>query len=153
MQIFTQACILTSKLLIFFFEWIALGLQPAFLRSQRFADAQVTFPPPDIEERGVQALPAEQRAHATACSRSGFGFLQVVLFIFSGVGPPLWFGNHFGVKMRGRTAASARFGCRCTALRLVTLAFALFRNSQTPRTQNTKRIPGHLSLFLSRPAH
>ena len=38
-----------------------------------------------------------------------------------------------------------------TTLRLATLAFALFRVSQSPRRKNTKRV--HLYLFLFRPAH
>ncbi len=52
-----------------------------------------------------------------------------------------------------RGCIGARFGCRSTALRLASLAFAPFRDSQTPRGKNTKRIPAHLFLFLSRPAH
>jgi hypothetical protein len=51
------------------------------------------------------------------------------LFIFSGVGPPLWFGNYFWVRPYASDRIGARFGCRCTALRLASLAFAPFRAS------------------------
>jgi hypothetical protein len=55
---------------------------------------------------------------------------------------------------RSRHRIGARFGCRCTPLRLASLAFAPFRASQTPRGKNnTKRIHVHLCLFPSRPAH
>jgi hypothetical protein len=50
-QIFGQACILTLQLLIFFFQWMALGLRPAFPRGQRFADAVGPFAPPIGQQR------------------------------------------------------------------------------------------------------
>src|SRR5882724_12541293 len=72
---------------------------------------------------------------------------------FSGESTPLGFGNHFGIRSRDRPGAGDRFGCRSTALRLASLAFAPFRASQSPRGKNTKRNATHLFLFLSRPAH
>src|SRR5947207_969986 len=102
--------------------------------------------------RHTQTFAAEQSAQAASRRRSRFGFCKDALFIFSGVGPPLWFGNYFWVRPCTSDRIGARFGCRCTALRLASLAFAPFRVSQTPRRKNnTKRI--HTCPFLSRPAH
>ena len=153
-QIFGQACVLAAKLLDFFFHRIALGLRPALLRSQRLEDAMGPLAPPVGQQRRVQTFAAEKGAKATSRRRSDFGFLQDALFVLSCVGPPLRFGNYFGIRPRPADPIGARFGCRCTALRLASLAFAPFRASQSPRGKNnTKRIPVHLFLFLSRPAH
>jgi hypothetical protein len=67
-----------------------------------------------------------------------------------GVGPPLWFGNYFWVRTCASDLVGTRFGCRCTALRLASLAFAPLRASQTPRRKNnTKKI--HVCLFCFSP--
>jgi hypothetical protein len=42
------------------------------------------------------------------------GFCQDALFIFSGVGPPLCFGNYFWVRPSASGRIGARFGWRCT---------------------------------------
>jgi hypothetical protein len=74
-QIFTQAGILTAKLLIFFFQWIALGLRPTFLRGQSFEDSLGPLSPPIGQQRRVQTFAAEKGAKATSRCRSYFGFL------------------------------------------------------------------------------
>jgi hypothetical protein len=72
--------------------------------------------------------------------------------LFSGVGATPGFGYHLRIRPRSRPRIGARFGCRCTAVRGGSLAVASFRGSQTPRGKNnTKRIPIHLCLLLSRP--
>jgi hypothetical protein len=153
-QIFGQACVLTAKFLDFFFHRVALGLRPAFLWGQSLEDSMGPLAPPVGQQRRVQTFAAEKGAKATSRRRSDFGFLQDALFVLSCVGPPLRFGNYFGIRARSRHRIGARFGCRCTALRLASRAFAPFRDSQAPRGKNnTKRIPVHFCLFLSRPAH
>jgi len=152
-QIFTQVRILTAKLLGFLFHRITLGLRPALLRRQGLEDAVGPLAPPGCQQRRVQAFPAEENSDTASCGGGGLGFLQDAQFVFRGEGAPLWFRDHFGIRSRGQHRIGARFGCRSTALRLAALASAPFRASQSPGGQNPKRIPAHLSLFLSRPAH
>src|SRR5437773_11187466 len=131
---------------------LRLDFRSAFLRSQGLEDSIGPLSPPIGQQRRVQTFAAEQSAQAASRRRSRFGFCKDALFIFSGVGPPLWFGNYFWVRPCTSDRFGARFGCRCTAVRLASLAFAPFRVSQTPRRKNnTKRI--HTCPFLSRPAH
>ena len=151
-QILTQTGVLTTERLIFFFQGMALGLRPAFLRSQRFADALVTLASPRDQVRGIQTLAAKQRSNPAPRRRCGMVLFEDALLIFRGETAPLGFGNHFGIHPQSRRDSGNRFGCRCTALRLATLAFAPFRASQTPRGKNhTKRIPVHLCLFSFSP--
>jgi len=152
-QIFGQTRILTAQLLIFFFHRITPGLRPALLRSQSLEDSIGPLSPPIGKQRRVQALAAEKGAQATSRRSSSFSLHQDALFVFHGEGTPLGFYDNFGIRPRSQHRIGARFGCRSTALRLATLAFAPFRDSQTPRGKNTKRIPVHLFLFLPRPAH
>ncbi len=101
--------------------------------------------PPSGQQRGVQTFPTKESTDSTACCRNGFGFFEDALLIFCG-GTPLGFGYHLRIRPRSCPRIGARFGCRCTALRLARRrAFASFRGSQTPRRRdNTKRIPAHL---------
>ena len=153
-QIFGEARILALQLQIFFLQWIALGFRPAFPWSQRFEHAVGPLAPPIGQQRRVQSFATEQSANAAGCGGNRFGFLQDTLFVLRSEATALRSGNYFGIKWRDRPGAGRRFGCRCTSLRLKRRAFAPFRASQTPgRKNNTMRIPVHLYLFLSRPAH
>ena len=49
--------------------------------------------------------------------------------MFGGIGTPLGFGYHFRIRPRSRPRIGVRFGCRSTAPRLATLAFAPFHES------------------------
>jgi hypothetical protein len=97
-QIFGQTRILTAQLLIFFFEWIALGLRPAFLRSQGLEDSLGPLSPPIGQQRRVQTFAAEKSAQTTSRRSILEEAEAVALLIFCGVGPPLWFGNYLGVR-------------------------------------------------------
>src|SRR5205807_5870030 len=144
--IFGETCILSLQLQVFFFQRISLGLRPAFLWGQRLEDSLGPLPPPVSQQRRVQTFAAEKGAQATSRRRSNFGFFKDALFVLRCVGPPLRYGNYLGIRPRSRHRIGARFGCRCTALRLARRrASASFRGSQTPRGKsNTKRIPVHL---------
>jgi hypothetical protein len=120
----------------------------------RLEDSLGPLSSPIGQQGRVQTLAAEKGTQATSRRSSGFGFFEDAMFIFRGEGAPLGFGNDFGIRRQDRPRTGARFGCRCTPLRLASLAFAPFRASQTPRGKNnTKRISVHLCLFPSRPAH
>ena len=131
--------ILAAQFQIFFFEWIAPRLRPASLGNQPLADAVGSFWPPSGQQQGVQAFTAKKRADTTAYRNSGLGFFQDALLIFSAVGTPLGFGYHLRIRPRSRPRIGARFGCRCTPLRLASLTFAPFRGSQTPKQRTTAR--------------
>ena len=155
-QIFGEARVLTAQLLDFLVHRMALGLRPAFPRGQRFADAVGPFAPPIGQQGRVQTFAAEKRADAAGSGGSRLGLGHDALFVLGGVGAPLRFSDHFGIRPRSQWRIGTRFGCRCTALRLATLAFAPFRASQSLKGNtsiNTKRISVHLCFFLSRPAH
>src|ERR1700681_3146393 len=132
-QIFGETGILAAKLLDFFFHRIAFGLPPTFSRSQSLAKSIGSLSPPIGQQRRVQTFAAKQSADPTWYGSSSLGLHQDALFVLRGIGAPFGFGNHFGIKSRDRPGASARFGCRSTALRLASLAFASFRASQSPR--------------------
>ncbi len=92
-----------------------------------------------------------QGAQTASRPSSRFGFCKDALFIFrviQGVGPPLGFGHHFRIRPRSHPRIGARFGWRCTALRLATLAFAPFRASQPPRGKRTPREFPFISAFF-----
>src|SRR5260370_12325183 len=108
--------------------------------------------PPVGQQTRVQTFAAEQGAQATSRRRSGFGFLQDALLIFSGVGPPLRFGNHFGIRPRSRHRIGAHFGWRPTALRLPSPPLAPSPRTQTLRKPNTHKYPPPSFLFFSRPS-
>src|SRR5215469_932951 len=100
----------------------------------------------------MQTFATKKSAEAASRCSSDVSFFKDVLFIFGGVGPPVWFSDDLGIRPRRGTRRGVHFARRNTALRLASLAFAPFRASQTPRRKsNTKRI--HICLFLSRPAH
>jgi hypothetical protein len=147
-QIFTRARILAAKLLDFLFHRIALGLRPAFLRSQSFEDSFGPLSPPIGQQRRVQTFATKKGAKATSRRRSGFGFLQDALLIFGGVGPPSGSGNYFWVRPCTGGRISAQFGCRSTTLRLASLAFAPFRDSQPPGERTPREFPFISFLFF-----
>jgi hypothetical protein len=103
--------------------------------------------------RGIQTLPAKQRADATWGGRSIFGFLHNAQFVCSGEDTTFCLGDNLGIRRQNWHSPGAYFGCRCTTLRLTNRAFAPFRGSQTSRRKNnTKRILDHPCLLLSRPS-
>jgi hypothetical protein len=125
---------------------MALGLRPALPRSQSLEYSFGPLAPPIGQQRRVQTFAAEQSAQTT--SRRSNDFFEDALLIFRGVGPPLWLGNYFGVRYEpeaGSAPALAVAAVRCGSLRSPSLRFA------TAKKNNTKRIPAHLFLFLSRP--
>src|SRR3974390_2961323 len=142
-QILAQTCVLTAQLFDFFLHRIAFGLRPAFLRSQRLKDSIGPFSPPIGQQRRIQTFATEKSAEAAPRCSSDFSFFEDALFIFSGVGPPLWFGNYFWIWSRSRRRAGARFAWRCTALRLTSFAFAPFRAQSTPQRKNDRPTPGN----------
>ena len=89
-QIFIQSRILSAKLLDFFLHRVALGLRPAFLRSQSLKDSVGSFSPPMSQQRRVQTFATKKSTEAASRCSSDFRFFKDALFIFSGVGPPLW---------------------------------------------------------------
>ena len=70
-----------------------LGLGTALLRSQPLQLAALTSLPPRRQMRGVQTLATKKSAKAASRCSSDFSFFEDALFIFSGVGPPLWFSD------------------------------------------------------------
>jgi hypothetical protein len=46
----------------------------------------------------LSTFAAEQSAKTASRRSSNFSFFEDALLIFSRVGPPLWFGNYFGVR-------------------------------------------------------
>src|SRR5579863_2476686 len=150
-QIFGQARLLATQLLVLLIQRMALGLRPALLRSQRFEDAVGPLTPPGGQQRGGQAFPAQESSDTASGGSGGLGFLQDALFVFRGVGAPLGFRDHFGIRPRGPQRIDARWGCHSTPLRLARLAFAPFRGSPTSRRNKTKSIPVHLSPFSFSP--
>jgi hypothetical protein len=97
-QIFGEAGVLATQLLNFFFHRIALGLRSALPRSQSLEHSFSPLAPPIGQQRRVQTFAAEQSAQTTSRRRNNFSFFEDALLIFRGVGPPLWFGNYFGVR-------------------------------------------------------
>jgi hypothetical protein len=97
-QIFGEAGVLATQLLNFFFHRIALGLRPALPRSQSLEHSFSPLAPPIGQQRRVQTFAAEQSAQATSRRSNNFSLFEDALLIFRGVGPPLWFGNYFGVR-------------------------------------------------------
>ena len=155
-EIFRQLANLAAQLLVFFRQRIALGFAARvsaasgprgcrLARSRRQLASCEEYKP---SRRSSAPTPPGVAA-------GSLGLLQNALLVLRGEGTTLGLAT---TSESGRdepsTGIGARFGWRCTALRLATLAFAPFRASQTPRRKNnTKRIPVHLCLFLSRPAH
>ena len=148
MQIFSETCVLALQLQIFFFQWMALGLRPALLWSQRFTDALGLLVPPIGQQRRVQSFAAEQRTKTASRRRSRFGFLQDALFVFRGETTPLGFGNHFGVRRRDRPGVGCCFGCRCTTLRLAKLASLRSAPAKRPGERATPREFPFISAFF-----
>ena len=112
------------------------------------------FPPPARQMRGIQTLPAKQCPDSTRSGGGRISLFENTDLVLDGKRTTLGLGHDLGIRPRRGARRGARFGWRCTMLRLATLAFASFRGSQTPRRKNnTKRIPVHLYPFPSRPAH
>jgi hypothetical protein len=63
-QLFGEARILPLQLLDFVCQGMALGLGPAFLRSQGFPNALGTFSSPMDQQRGVLAFATKKGADA-----------------------------------------------------------------------------------------
>ena len=130
-QLLVEARILPLQLLHFVCQGMALGLGPAFLRSQGLPNPLNSFSSPIGQQRGVQTFATEKRADAAADGGSRLRFAQDAHFVFRGVATPLGSGHDFGVRMRGGRQGFGR-DWRSTALRLATLASASFRASPGP---------------------
>jgi hypothetical protein len=141
--------ILTAQFLIFFFEWIALRLRPALLRSQPPSRMLLDCSRRQVaNNEGYNLHGEEERRYHRISQQRLIGFLQAALVIFSGVGTPLGSGCHLRILPRSRPRVGARFGGRCTPLRLSSLTFAPVPRQPTPQTKQPQE-NSRLSLFSS----
>jgi hypothetical protein len=130
-QLLVEARILPLQLFHFVCQRMALGLGPAFLRSQGLPHPLSSFTSPIDQQRGVQTFAREKRTDAAADGGSRLRFAQDAHFVFRGIATPLGSSHDFGVRMRGGRRGFGR-DWRSTALRLATLASASFRASPGP---------------------
>src|SRR6266849_7658671 len=75
-QLFVEARILPLQLFHFVCQGMALGLGPAFLRSQGLPNPLSSFSSPIHQQRGVQTFATEKRADAAADGGSRLRFAQ-----------------------------------------------------------------------------
>src|SRR5207302_2515009 len=139
-ELFRQLANLSAQLLVFFRQGVALRSGTALARLQGLLDAGLAFPPPARQMRGIQPFPAKQCSNS---ARSGGGSIRLFEntdLVLHGKRTTLCLGHDFGIRSRRGARQGARFGCRCTPLRLARRrAFAPFRGSQTPRGKNNTK--------------
>src|ERR1035437_10006196 len=115
---------------------MALGLGPAFLRSQGLPNPLSSSSSPIHQQRGVQTFATEKRADTAADGGSRLRFAQDAHFVFRGVATPLGSGHDFGggCEAAGRASAGTGAPLRCGSLRSPPL-----RSAPAPAPETTPR--------------
>ena len=137
-ELYRQLAELAAQLFVFLRQWITLGFAAAFTWGQGLPAPGLAFLPPTDQMRGIQTLPAKQCADATWGGGSIFGFLHNAQFVCSGEDATFRRGDNLGIRRQNPLRVGARFGCRCTTLRLTNRAFAPF-----PRQPNLQEKEQH----------